>query len=532
MDLGSLFFKLGFDVVGKNKAEEFSQTTFGLNENTIQLNSSLEQMAFILEKIALKMQAVSQIDLDNFKAVQSLDTGTVLDLGVETKLPAKRDDKKVSSLKKFALETVKQVKILQTELERVGESKLPYYIQKQNDTFLSGVPKIAAYTAGIIGLATATAAAITKGAEWATQLTRFNTTTGLSSERLQALHAATAASGMSVDHLASTMDNLKNVAFDISMGRADATPWHLLGVNPSSDPLATLAQLQASMERIGKTKFSIYARDAGISPEIMTLLAEMKEGTPADKRLLLSKEEMKDLHLYNMSVNTGMANLKNLGVKIMAIISPLGSAIMNVFDRAMKITGSVMDLFTKFTGSIGFTTEKVLTLGLAFAGLWAAAFAPAVLGIGILLLALDDVIAFFDGDDSITGTIIKSMEPLLNWFKVVGDSIKLYVIEPLKPFFEFINEQMGNLFNLLTQFTKIVGGGFGFANSINSIFGGEPESPTGSKTSASSSVSNTQNSVSITVNGSKEPSAVADEIDRKMRQTLSNAFIGSPIGRK
>ena len=98
MEIGSLFFALGFKSKGTSELNQFESATEAVHQTTIDLMEAFDGMIYLMEKMAVKIGAITQEELDLHHADLQLLKDNKAKLAATTAL-ATQEKKTETSLK-------------------------------------------------------------------------------------------------------------------------------------------------------------------------------------------------------------------------------------------------------------------------------------------------------------------------------------------------------------------------------------------------------------------------------------------------
>jgi len=173
-----------------------------------------------------------------------------------------------------------------------------------------------------------------------------------------------------------------------------------------------------------------------------------------------------------------VANRDLIKANLTDFIKGLVSA-LKLAGRFLFVVGNSMAAFARTVGGVGnavklvlgavtalsaasilFGIGKMITAGYALAGAFTAANAaalliPTLIGAAVLLviLVIDDLIAFFQGRDSVTAVIIEKFQGVLNWFQTTFPNLAKYLIG----FFEFWKAYLNLIISLWQRVFSVIG---------------------------------------------------------------------------
>jgi len=271
---------------------------------------------------------------------------------------------------------------------------------------------------------------------------QYQLNTGLSTIQLQKLSFQAAQAGVSMTELGGAIQKLQQANAQARLGYGWDPIFTRLGLTPGQDPVTQLNQISSALRRMQSTnpaEAKYLASKAGISDSVYYA---MLRGTTEEmnKQLILTDKEQKALVKLNQQWNKFWFYIKQIVIKLQALGASIQTGIVKLGIRAAQGFYSLCD---KIKESIKLTEE--MKIGLAAIGVaLAAIFAPWTLGIGALLLVLDDLYAYFNGGHSITGEIVEWLNQSEE-FKDVWEGIKdlfLITVEAIKLSFKGIKETL------------------------------------------------------------------------------------------
>lgn len=389
-------------------------------------------------------------------------------------------------------------------------------LQDSKGTLGDWVSNIKVAQVQLVAFGASIVAVTKKASDYAAQLVRFNSVTGMSSQYLQSLSQDAAASGIEFGEVEESLKGLQSRMLDVQMGQGDISPFARLGIDPRSDPSAVIEQLKTKLNTMGPQMGSKFARDLGLSDSFIAFLKEAKSLPPADKSLLLSDKEIQNLKEFNIYFNRIFDNVKRILQRFGAQMMPLAKAIVFAVERiglVIKDVGTAFDwIANRVQGFQGILTTVVVAL--------AALFAPLTFGIAGVVLVLDDFFAFMRGDKSVIGGYVELFK---NWDLVLKGLI-------------ITVKELWDSFNVKDAVKATIDTVKSMISSVGSAFGlGDTEVGQSAKTKAAAAgatnnASTQNNNVEINVNGAGKPESVATEVAKKLKGTMSNTMFQQPVG--
>jgi hypothetical protein len=373
MNVGELFFSLGFKSEGLGEAKNFESAMASSVDITEVLTAAMESLGEILGKIAVSMGALTQAELTEIKTKERLAKG-MRDINI--------------SEKTGNIEKTKGQGILKVMNVRMKE----YW------------GNLASARLQILGATTALTYFVKKAADAAMHLDKLSTLTGLSTNTLQRMGDMAAQTGGSVDDIAGAVRNFQQQSVDIMLGRwGNIGAFQFMGIDPHEDPLKILDQLAAKLKTMPTALGTSMARDLGLSDDLIYFLKNKQNLTPANEETLLTDKEIKRLKEFNIYFNRIFEQSKRTLQKFAAFLTPVASNVIYFFDRIGLMFSTVSNKMEPFFEKLQKYRPWLIGLGVAL-GL---AFAPFTTGLLLLVGALEDIASFVRGDDSVLGRMLK-----------------------------------------------------------------------------------------------------------------------------
>ena len=495
MEVGQLFFSLGFKSTGTAEAQNFETVTAQLAETSTKLLQVFEQIGHTLEKVAVKMNATTQEEIELFKASQKADQ-SIVKLG--------------ESLSELQKEQQKQA-----ESSQRGRSMYQMFIQKLDDS----VGKMNRVRIQIVGIATAMTLLTKKSSEYAASLVRFNQLTGLNTQALQRLQRQAAASGLEADEVSGVLQELQETSVNIAMGRGGTDAWQLLGIKPGLDPFQQLEQLKKAMGNMSVPFFTKLAKEAGLSESFIGFLRDLKDIGPPEQNLILSEDEISELKSFNMAMNKALDGFQIALKKVGALLIPITKQIIYMVDRWGWAIRSLVDGFNKLGTGVKSVMKIIGTVALGIA----AYFFPITAALTAIILLVDDFITFMQGGDSLMGRFFKAIPAIIDGIKAYIGSFIDWVTEKFEKF---------SAMKVLTDAIKAI-------NPYAKFFMGDSEGekeksqfvPYG-QNFAQGGAQTVNNNITISVPGVTDPEAFAKQVgDALKRQNTDGYFQNGNTGR-
>jgi len=479
MQLGSLFFSVGFKSTGTEAARQMTAVSSQLADTSDRVVEIMEQLADTLQKIAIKIGAVTVEEIKQLEAQRAL---------------TKQTEQQSDGFDKLGDATERSHGLYRVMFDKLKDS----------------VGTLNAVRLQILGVAAGMTYMAERSAQLGANLLRFTQLTGLSAQRLQGLQQQAESAGISADDVTEAIKTLQRTSVSISLGEGDGKAFQLLGLAPGQDPFAMLQQLQHAAKTLPPSMFTKLAEDAGLSENVIGMLHDMKNLPPPDKNLIFSDEEIKNLKAFDIFFNTSVNKFEIAMKKLGASVSPFVTPLLTGLDRWAWAISRISNLITN--ASTGMKAFAVIMSSVA-AAVFAAFFPLTALFTGLILL-VDDFLAYMRGDESYIGDFLKLFSRFIESIGAQFAKLK----EDFKGFALF--DVLKDIVKLMTMINPALLG----ANLAYSAITG----PTAAPGAAGNTVQN--NNVQIQVDGSKSPTDTANEIKRHLQKQNANGFFQQSVG--
>lgn len=270
--------------------------------------------------------------------------------------------------------------------------------------------KTALVTGAIIGLAVVLDRVAQSSIKNAVSFRNFNNQTGIAIQRLQELQvrAKLANIELSFDEIASSIQSVQQNLAQIRLGGGDVAPFQLLGINiKDKDAIDIITEdLPRALKDIDRATAVNLIERIGLNRGFINLLDGTGDALfKIDKSEFLSQRQIDNLIKLGSQLTVFRIRLSLLRDRVLADFAPKFEASFGRFKRLFEGLNVVIVDFTN-----GVLNLKKVTV-IAF-GLIAAAINPVATAIAAIALALDDLIAFFEGEDSLFGKISEFINKL------------------------------------------------------------------------------------------------------------------------
>jgi hypothetical protein len=348
MQLGELFFSLGFKSEGTGEAAAFNDTLTNTNEITEALQDALEKLHKAVGSMGAKMVSTTE------------------------------------NLNKKNKDNVGLLGML--------NNKMQGYFGKMNAARLQ-----------IMGVGAGLTYFVNKAAQAAVHIDKISSATGLSADKLQRLGDMAAQSGSSMDDLAGAVAGFQKNSVDIMLGKGgNIGPFQFLGLNPHDDPLKILDQLSVKLKKMPTTLGTAMAKDLGLSDDLIYFLRNKENLKPTSEETILTDKEIKRLKNFNFEFNRIWEQSKRALQKLASFLTPVANTVLYAFDRITLMFSDLTNKINPYMDSI----QKFMPVLATMAAILFAAFFPITATILALGLAFEDLWSFVRGDDSMLGRML------------------------------------------------------------------------------------------------------------------------------
>ncbi|MEI6420626.1 MAG: hypothetical protein WCP55_00285, partial [Lentisphaerota bacterium] len=293
MQLGELFFSLGFKNTGITDAKNFENSINASHEASVVLNNTFINMTELLETMAVKMGAVTLEEIHQKKAAQEL-------LDTKTKTALADTNHNIAGTKKIG--------ILQTLTNKTGN-----YLKAMMSTKVQ-----------VTAAASALVYFTKRAADAAIQIDKISSSSGLSPDTVQRLSEMAKTTGGDINDVTSALRHLQTEATNIALGRGgNIGVFQYLGVDPQGDPMKVLDQLMRKLNSMPVALRNTMAAELGFTDDLMYMWRNMGNVAPARPETLLTDKELKRLKDFGFYFNKIWEQSKRVLEKFGAVLTPI-----------------------------------------------------------------------------------------------------------------------------------------------------------------------------------------------------------------
>jgi len=306
-----------------------------------------------------------------------------------------------------------------------------------------------------LGIATANAALIkfTSDTLKTTQaLTNLNIRTGISENIAYEWGRLADVTGIGKEAILSAFESISEAQADFKRGEGNISPYTFLGINPmGKKPEEVFQEVLQALDRFGddaqaKTRA---LQDLGLDP----LLQNLNLNNGLDKNLLLNKGDIKALQKLNSEFLKLKVNLAILRDKFIALATPL-QTFLELQNRIINGLSLLIKNTIGFERASKILSATILTfLNTLF---------PKASVLGLILLAVEDLIVFLNGGTSVIGYFIEKIKEVIKCFGNLSTTAKVAItaitlLSGAFATFYTYKAVVGIFMNFKTIFSSLVG---------------------------------------------------------------------------
>lgn len=261
--------------------------------------------------------------------------------------------------------------------------------------------------AAIVAVITKLAQMADQAMETAVAFQRFETATGLSSQELQRWQIVAAQANVSAEAVSGSVTALQRQLAAIRLGQGNIAPFQILGIGANQDAFAVLEQLRNRLKSVNAATATNIISQMGLDPSMLQVLRLTNDqfGQFLATAKGLGGPEAQVFLKMRLALTQLELQLRDLGLMV---VSSLATPIVHMFEDLSFLVG-------KTVGGVRFLVENFTALGNVFK--WLLLFNP----FSAMLLALDDVITYFRGGNSLVGLAIDGFKKL---FGAIEDEVR------------------------------------------------------------------------------------------------------------
>lgn len=274
--------------------------------------------------------------------------------------------------------------------------------------------KVAAAVAAVERLANATVMATA-------EIRNFQSQTNVSIDDLQRFQTAAnmANVSLSFDEVANSVKSVQQNLAAIRLGEGDVSAYQMLGIDVmGKGPMEVIEEVRLAIRGLDDATATNLIQRIGLSPDFMKVLRMSREEFEALAASgFLSEEQRQKIDRLGVSMASMKREIRFLSDQMISTFQPVLKAVADF------VTG-MAEGFNAFAEQIE-KTEGAVQLLVAALALLLLKFKPIVLAFGAILLAAEDLAAYFRGDDSVFGVMIEKAQ-------LVYEYLEKFILNPLE----------------------------------------------------------------------------------------------------
>ena len=476
---------------------------------------------------------------------------------------------------------------------------------KNLDASIATTVKSFAVVTAAVTAASGAIFAMSKGyANTTDELIKTSERVDATTQSIERLTFAAEDNGAGMGDITSSLGSLAKAQEELLRGKGDFEAWGRLGVNPTEyeDTSDLLLAISDGVKDLDSTEAIDLMSRVGISPKLLQTMQQGSQGLNDlgnELELLggVTTEQMKKSSQDFMSgwqrastVTTGILNKVSANM-LEGTINPaikafnkfaeenmkeISETITSIFEAIAKLSSYIFGIisriaqpFIKLNNLLGGIEDTIKLVGIAMlylSGNTIIAMAPAIIAVGVLFLAFDDLMSFLSGEGSVLGDFIDNF-PILSSVagaaavalagigvalsaNPIGLAIKAIALlsaglvyfttqtETGKAMFSSLMQWVDDAIDMFKDLGKAISEALTFTlpelpsvseigNSVGSFTGGLVDDALsmfgGGSESQAVAQTTTSNSIQITVDGSATPEATGIEIKRILNEELNKS---------
>ena len=487
MNLGELFFTLGFQSSGQGAAEKYEGTVSNIENAVDKAADVLDDMLHVLEKLAIAWDAMTEGELEAYQANKKLTEAT--------EESNEAGEEQAKTLKESG------------SLFGVLYGKVEDFVGVVNAKRLALIASTYAFIKFM-----------DKGAQAALTIEQISANTGLAKQELQILGARFEQVGGNAADAMQQAAEFTNAIEDIKLGRGDASPWQMLGIDPrQGSPIELMDRVREKLNQLPAAVGTNFAKAAGLSEKMIFALREMDDLRAIDKDTLISDDESEALKEFAHYSNAVFGQWDRTISKLAAMFVPFANEVMYGLDRISSMISGIINILAPFKSEI----EAVFKVLAAGAAVLTARMFPLTATIIALGLAFEDLYSFMKGDDSMIGRTLDYfkdwrgvLQDIAAWLGMVTDSLAdLTGSSALKTLSSWFTDKGG----------AIRAGDSGITPEIEA-----KARAAEAKRARMKAEGGVQQTNTININGARDPKVVGQETANALRKLTTDASIEQP----
>lgn len=220
-----------------------------------------------------------------------------------------------------------------------------------------------------------------------------------------------------VEGLGGEIEGLNQRLFELRLTGQGARGFQLAGINPTGDAEQVMEQIRSRIQGMDNTTATYLLQQMGLSPKMITLLRlgreEFENLWATVKRYQLTEKQRKEIEKMNVQLQIAFIKLRYLKDRAILALMPIWTHFIEAVTRIAEglfAVGKFISRLVKYIGQLkvgttelskvitGVLVPALITLGLIFK--------PVETIITIILLLIEDVVAYFQGGKSGLGYLL------------------------------------------------------------------------------------------------------------------------------
>lgn len=277
---------------------------------------------------------------------------------------------------------------------------------------------------------------------------QFETETGASAQELQKWESVAGQANVSAQAVAESVKAIASNREALRLGKGSIAGYQLLGINPNQDPFEILKQLRGKMAGLPEAMQKNILSQMGISSQMLQIIKMTNEqfSELAGNAFIISPAAINSLTQAKGALSIASQAFDYLKAVITADLAPAVADMAKGFAKWVKenektiiktvrelvemigllgqaiirVLGAINNIVTKTVGWQG----AIMALVGVFIALNSAVMLP-VAGILLLILVIEDLIAFSEGRDSLFGYLLEENPALKAMFDKMAGPMKM-----------------------------------------------------------------------------------------------------------
>lgn len=226
-----------------------------------------------------------------------------------------------------------------------------------------------------------------------------------------------------IDGVGQQVQSLEQKLFNLRLTGEGAKGFQMGGIMPTNAN-DVMEQLRRRVSGMSNSSASFLLQQMGLDPKMLTLLRmtreEWEEYVRVQRQFTLTEKQRNDIEYMNRQLQVARIKIQYLKDRaIMAIMPHFVKLTKFLTDMALavgKLVNWVIKAENPLSATIKLFTQLAVAIGVARMALLAFSAHPIVAGItavlGALMLLADDIFGYYEGKDSLFGTIVNGLQDL------------------------------------------------------------------------------------------------------------------------